>query len=80
MRSRIDLADLQLFVHIAEALSLTRAAEQSGMSLASASNRVRQLEEQLGAKLLSLRRYKTCKRTALTEGDMVFLKRICKVD
>ncbi|NCV41113.1 MAG: LysR family transcriptional regulator, partial [Betaproteobacteria bacterium] len=34
MRNRLDLADLHLFVHVAEALSLTRAAELSGMSLA----------------------------------------------
>ncbi|NBQ80645.1 MAG: LysR family transcriptional regulator [Betaproteobacteria bacterium] len=70
MRNRLDLADLHLFVHVAEALSLTRAAELSGMSLASASNRVRQLEEQLGTKLL----YRRTHGVSLTAaGDALLL-------
>jgi molybdate transport repressor ModE-like protein len=47
-----DLVDLRLFLHVAEAGSITAGAEQAGLSLASASARVRGMEEQAGASLL----------------------------
>jgi molybdate transport repressor ModE-like protein len=47
-----DLVDLRLFLHVAEAGSITAGAEHVGLSLASASARVRGMEEQAGASLL----------------------------
>lgn len=49
---RFDLTDLQLFVHILDSGTLTAAAGLSHMTLASASERVRGMESQLGAALL----------------------------
>ncbi|APW38661.1 LysR family transcriptional regulator [Rhodoferax koreense] len=49
---RFDLTDLQLFAHIAETGSITAGAARSHMTLASASQRVRGMEERLGAPLL----------------------------
>ncbi|WP_142849011.1 LysR substrate-binding domain-containing protein [Telmatospirillum sp. J64-1] len=49
---RFDLTDLRLFLHIAEAGSITQGAEAAGLALASASARVRGMEETLGAPLL----------------------------
>ncbi|NML35015.1 LysR substrate-binding domain-containing protein [Paraburkholderia antibiotica] len=48
-----DLVDLKLFIHIAEASSLTRGAERAHLSLPAASTRIKNLEEQVGVKLLS---------------------------
>jgi DNA-binding transcriptional LysR family regulator len=53
---RFDLVDLQLFLHVAEAASITRGAELSNMALASASERIRKMEELAGVKLLERRR------------------------
>jgi DNA-binding transcriptional LysR family regulator len=50
---RFDLTDLQLFVHILDCGTLTAAAGRSHMTLASASERVRGMEEQLGCALLA---------------------------
>ena len=50
---RFDLTDLQLFVHILDCGTLTAAAARSHMTLASASERVRGMEEQLGCALLT---------------------------
>jgi DNA-binding transcriptional LysR family regulator len=47
-----DLTDLRLFIHIAELKSLTRAAERSHLSLASASGRIKELEARFGMRLL----------------------------
>jgi DNA-binding transcriptional LysR family regulator len=52
MTMRFDLADLRLFLHVAEARSMTHGAERAGLALASASARVRGMEEALGAPLL----------------------------
>ena len=49
---RYDLIDLQLFVQISEASSITRGADQSHMSLASASARIKGMEAALGVPLL----------------------------
>ncbi|MBV9833071.1 MAG: LysR family transcriptional regulator [Alphaproteobacteria bacterium] len=49
---RFDLADLRLFVHVTEAGSLTHGAERAGLALASASERVKAMEETLGVPLL----------------------------
>ncbi|WGS45977.1 LysR substrate-binding domain-containing protein [Burkholderia sp. JSH-S8] len=50
---RFDLVDLHLFTHIAEASSLTRGAERAHLSVPAASMRIKNLEEQVGVKLLS---------------------------
>ena len=47
-----DLTDLRLFLHVAEAGSITAGAARSGLALASASARVRGMEEQAGVPLL----------------------------
>lgn len=47
-----DLTDLRLFLHVAEEGSITAGAARSGLALASASARVRGMEEQAGVTLL----------------------------
>ncbi|MBM7061735.1 LysR family transcriptional regulator [Pseudomonas sp. UL073] len=47
-----DLADLRLFIHIAESPSLTQGAKRAFLSPAAASARIKALEGQLGSRLL----------------------------
>lgn len=47
-----DLADLRLFIHIAESPSLTQGARKAFLSPAAASARIKTLESQLGSRLL----------------------------
>jgi DNA-binding transcriptional LysR family regulator len=47
-----DLTDLRLFIFVAELKSLTRAAERMHISLAAASNRMKELESRFGMRLL----------------------------
>ena len=47
-----DLTDLRLFLHVAEAGSITAGAARSGLALASASARVRGMEAEAGVALL----------------------------
>jgi len=47
-----DLTDLRLFIFVAELKSLTKAAERMHLSLAAASNRVKELESRFGMRLL----------------------------
>jgi DNA-binding transcriptional LysR family regulator len=49
---RFDLTDLRLFIHVAEAASITHGAARAHMALASASARIQGMEETLGAALL----------------------------
>lgn len=49
---RFDLTDLRLFVHVHEAGTITGGAERSHMTLASASERIRGMEDVLGGPLL----------------------------
>lgn len=49
---RYDLVDLELFLHVAEAASITRGAAMSNIALASASERIHKIEDLCGAKLL----------------------------
>ena len=49
---RFDLVALHLFLHVAEAGGIPAGAERAGLALASASARVRGMEEALGAALL----------------------------
>ncbi|MET0208275.1 MAG: LysR substrate-binding domain-containing protein [Burkholderiaceae bacterium] len=57
-----DLVDLRLMVRIAETNSLTKGAEASHISLPAASTRIKNLEENVGAKLL----YRTSQGVTLT--------------
>jgi DNA-binding transcriptional LysR family regulator len=49
---RFDLVDLRLFLHVSEAASITHGAAKANMALASASERIRGMEEELGIALL----------------------------
>lgn len=49
---RFDLTDLRLFLHVAEAGSITGGAERSALALASASARIRGMEAAAGTALL----------------------------
>lgn len=49
---RFDLVDLRLFLAVAELGSITRAADRAHMALASASARIRGMEDDLGTALL----------------------------
>lgn len=48
-----DLTDLRLYMHVVESGSITAGAERSFMALASASARIRNMEDMLGVKLLT---------------------------
>ena len=50
---RFDLVDLSLFRHVVEAGSITHGAERAHLALAAASTRIRNMEEALGAALLT---------------------------
>lgn len=52
MAMRFDLVDLQLFIAVAETRSITAGAGRSHLALASASERIRGLEAELGVMLL----------------------------
>jgi DNA-binding transcriptional LysR family regulator len=56
MSIRVDLIDLRLFLHVAEAANITHGANRANMSLAAASERIRAMEEALGAPLLERKR------------------------
>jgi DNA-binding transcriptional LysR family regulator len=56
MSIRFDLIDLRLFMHVAEAANITRGANRSNMALASASERIRAMEDALGVPLLERQR------------------------
>lgn len=64
-----DLIDLKLFANIAEANSLTRGAESSHISPPAASMRIKNLEENVGTKLL----YRTNQGVTLTPSGQAFL-------
>src|SRR5471030_2905150 len=53
---RFDLVDLRLVLNIAEAASITNGAARSGLALASASERLRDLERALGVSLFERQR------------------------
>jgi DNA-binding transcriptional LysR family regulator len=47
-----DFVDLKLFINLAAARNLTRAAERTSMSLSAASARIKNLEDKMGVKLI----------------------------
>lgn len=65
-----DLADLRLFINIAEAPSITQAARKSFISTAAASNRIKKLEQQLAVRLL----YRDSQGVELTSAGATFVK------
>ena len=56
MPIRFGLTDLRLFLHVAEAGSITQGAGRTNMTLASASERIRSMEDTLGIPLLERKR------------------------
>lgn len=56
MSERFDLSDLRLFLHIVESGSITAGASRAHMALASASERIRNMEDALGTALLERNR------------------------
>lgn len=52
MSTRLDLHDLRLFLHVAESGSITAGADRAHLALASASARIRGMEDALGVVLL----------------------------
>jgi DNA-binding transcriptional LysR family regulator len=64
-----SLIDIELFVNVIEAESLTKGAERSYMSLPAASIRMKALEERLGTKLL----YRTSQGVSPTPAGQTFL-------
>ena len=69
LTAHFDLVDLRLFANIAETSSLTHGAERSYMSLPSASERIKNIEERLGTKLL----YRNSQGVTLTPAGQVLL-------
>jgi DNA-binding transcriptional LysR family regulator len=56
MPMHIDLVDLRLFLHVAEAQNITHGAARTNMALASASERIHGMEQSLGMPLLQRQR------------------------
>eukprot|EP01030_Chromulinospumella_sphaerica_P010357 gene10357-10164_t len=52
MAMHFDITDFRLFINIAETSSLTRGSERSFLSVPATSNRIKNLEENLGVRLL----------------------------
>ncbi len=70
MAMHFDLTDMQLMVHISEVNSLTKGAERSFLSLPAASNRVKNLENNLGTALL----YRNSQGVTLTPSGEAFVR------
>ena len=69
--SRPDLRDLDAFVAIARTRNFRRAAREQGVSVSSFSQRLRDMEERLGVRLLN----RTTRSVALTEAGELLLAR-----
>ena len=65
-----DLADLRLFIHIAESPSLTQGARRAHLSPATASARIKALESQLDSRLL----YRDSRGVELTPAGHTLLQ------
>jgi DNA-binding transcriptional LysR family regulator len=66
----MDLVDLRLFLNVSESSSLTRGAERSHLSVPAASARIKNIEENVGVKLL----YRSNHGVVLTTPGKVFLR------
>jgi DNA-binding transcriptional LysR family regulator len=69
--SQLDLRDLDAFVAIARTRNFRRAAREQGVSVSSFSQRLRDMEERLGVRLLN----RTTRSVALTEAGELLLAR-----
>lgn len=69
MALHFDLVDLRLMTHIADANSMTRGAELSFISLPAASTRIKNLEENMGTRLL----HRTSQGVTLTPPGQAFV-------
>jgi DNA-binding transcriptional LysR family regulator len=69
--NRLDLRDLDAFVAIARTRNFRRAAREQGVSVSSFSQRLRDMEERLGVRLLN----RTTRSVALTEAGELLLAR-----
>ncbi|MGJ4941137.1 LysR family transcriptional regulator [Bradyrhizobium sp. HKCCYLS1011] len=67
-----DLRDLQAFVAVARSGNFRRAAREQGVAVSSLSQRLKDLEEQLGVRLLN----RTTRSLALTEAGELLLARL----
>jgi DNA-binding transcriptional LysR family regulator len=67
-----DLRDLEAFVAVARTKSFRRAALESRVSVSSLSQRLRDMEEQLGVRLMN----RTTRSVALTEAGELLLARV----
>ncbi|NML34155.1 LysR family transcriptional regulator [Paraburkholderia antibiotica] len=70
MAVSFDITDFRLFVNIAETRSLTRGAERSFLSVPAVSNRIKNLEDTLGIRLLE----RSPQGVALTDAGQVYLQ------
>ncbi|MEH2472458.1 DNA-binding transcriptional LysR family regulator [Nitrobacteraceae bacterium AZCC 2161] len=70
--SDLDLRDLTAFIAVARTLNFRRAAVESHVSVSSLSQRLRDMEERLGVRLL----HRTTRSVALTEAGEVLLARV----
>src|ERR1700748_524552 len=69
--SDLDLRDLEAFVAVARHRNFRRAAAESHVSVSSLSQRLRDMEERLGVRLVN----RTTRSVALTEAGELLLER-----
>src|SRR5262249_52260660 len=70
--SDLDLRDLEAFVAVVRARNFRRAAAESHVSVSSLSQRLRDIEERLGVRLVN----RTTRSVALTEAGELLLSRV----
>src|SRR6201999_3232274 len=70
--SELDLRDLETFVAVARVRNFRRAAIESRVSVSSLSQRLRDMEERLGVRLMN----RTTRSVALTEAGEMLLARV----
>jgi DNA-binding transcriptional LysR family regulator len=70
--SDLDLRDLEAFIAVARMRNFRRAAAESRVSVSSLSQRLRDMEERLGVRLLN----RTTRSVALTEAGELLLARV----
>lgn len=68
----LDLRDLEAFLAVASARNFRRAARESGVSVSGLSQRLRDLEERLGVRLMN----RTTRSVGLTEAGELLLARV----
>ena len=75
IRARMELRHLKCFLAVAEELHFTRAAERLHIEQSPLSRAIRELEEDLGAKLF----LRTTRSTQLTRAGQVFLEQVPRI-